>query len=95
MKTFNVKVYTGPAQVKDIAALVQLDAGTEHVYGTVDADDAGEAFDIVKARFQSASLASYVRRESDVRVSEWEAPEQLGRGSGVAERFPTAQFKVR
>ena len=69
MKTFNVKVYTGPAQVKDIAALVQLDAGTEHVYGTVDADDAGEACDIVKARLMQAFYALY-GREPNAQESE-------------------------
>lgn len=67
-KTFNVRVWTGPSTVEQIAPMVGLSAGTEHVYGRFEAEDAEVLRAQISNRFRDAGLSGYY--VSDVLVSE-------------------------
>ena len=66
MTRYKVRTYTGPTLVNSVAAHTELEAGTQHVYGTIEAQNAMDARAIVIKRFAMAKL--WTPRHEDITV---------------------------
>jgi hypothetical protein len=68
MKTFYVRIWTGPTLAESIAQLTGMTAGTQAVYGFIEADNIEAAAKAWLARAEKASLSGFKR--SDVQCED-------------------------
>lgn len=63
---YSMTIWTGPSIVDRVAKMTAFHAGTEHVYGTIEADSEDSARELFIARFRSAGFGP----QSGFKVSE-------------------------